>query len=198
MTGLEKILKSIEEDAKAAADKITSQAREQAEVILANAKAEAEQQASQIKEKALLDEKEAINRAESAAALQERRIILKAKQEMIQDIITKARNSLDELPDQEFSRMILQMAKRYAHNKKGSILLSTKDQKRLPQDFDQQLKLALAEKSGAELKVSAQTTDIDGGFLLVYGDIEENCSFDALFFAMKDTLQDKVNSMLFE
>ena len=142
--------------------------------------------------------KATISRIESAAALQERKIILETKQQMISNIITKARESLANLSDSEFTEIILSMVKKYAHNKAGKILFSASDKNRLPMDFNDRMKAVLSEKSEARLSVSDEITDLDGGFLLVYGDIEENCFFDALFLAEKETLQDKVNSLLFE
>ena len=52
-------------------------------------------------------------------------------------------------------------------------------------------------KEGAALTVSSETRDIDGGFVLTYGGIEENCSFDALFDSAHEMLQDKVQEILF-
>ena len=47
------------------------------------------------------------------------------------------------------------------------------------------------------LTISKESKEIDGGFLLLYGDVEENCSFDAMFMAAKETLQDEVRDLLF-
>ena len=47
------------------------------------------------------------------------------------------------------------------------------------------------------LHISGDTRDIDGGFVLTYGGIEENCSIDALFDAAHEVLQDKVQEILF-
>jgi V/A-type H+-transporting ATPase subunit E len=198
MTGLEKILKAIGDEAQTAADAVTAEADKQARDILAAAKAEAEKKSAQIAEKNAADVKSVISRAESSAALQEKKIILNAKQEIISNIITKARNSLAALPDSEFIEIILKMVRKYAHNKSGKILFSASDRQRLPKNFGDRLNTALSEKAGASLSVADETANIDGGFLLVYGDIEENCSFDALFSEAKDDLQDKVNSLLFE
>lgn len=198
MTGLEKILKAIEEEAQGLADAVIAEAKKQADEILAAAKLEAEQKSKQIAEKSAADVKAIISRAESAAALQEKKILLNAKQQIISNIITKARNSLATLPDSEFTDIILKMVKKYAHNKPGKILFSAADKLRLPKDFDVRLKSALSDKASASLAIAEGSANIDGGFLLIYGDIEENCSFDALFSAAKEVLQDKVNSLLFE
>lgn len=39
--------------------------------------------------------------------------------------------------------------------------------------------------------------EIDGGFLLVYGGMEENCGIKAVFDSVKDELSDQVNRLLF-
>ena len=51
MTGLEKILKAIEDEAQAEADTVIAQANQQAEEILSAAKLEAESKVAQIAEK---------------------------------------------------------------------------------------------------------------------------------------------------
>ena len=62
--------------------------------------------------------------------------------------------------------------------------------------FDKKI-AAAAQKKGGVLALSSQTCEIDGGFLLVYGGIEENCSFAAMFAAEKESLQDKVHTLMF-
>lgn len=197
MTGLEKILKAIEADADKNADEIIGKANREAEEIMAAAQQEAEKKCSEIAIKSEMDRKAVISRAESAASLQEKKIILDAKQQMISNIITSARNSLMILPDSEYIQIILRMVKKYAHQKSGVILFSAADKKRLPSDFDTLLKNILSDKTGASLTVSEEIVNLEGGFILKYGDIEENCSFDAIFSAAKEELQDKVNTLLF-
>ncbi len=197
MTGLDKILNAIEAEAKQSAQTVIKQAELEAQQLLAAAKAEADSKCADIASKSEIDVKAVLSRAESAAALQEKKLLLDAKQQMINNIITEARNSLAGLPEQSYVDVILKMVKKYAHNKPGRIVFSTEDKKRLPSDFDNRLKEALAGIDGASLTISEETTKIDGGFLLLYGDIEENCSFDALFAAAKEELQDKINAFLY-
>lgn len=198
MTGLEKILQAIEADATAYADAVLSKAKLEADEIISSAKIEAEKKCSEITAKSERDCKSVISRAESSAQLQEKKVILDAKQQIISSVIANAKNSLINLPDADYFGKILQMVKKHTLAMSGAILFSEKDKKRLPKDFDQRLKDALSEKVGASLTISEQTRNLDGGFILVYGEIEVNCSFDALFSAAKDDLQDKVNALLFE
>lgn len=198
MTGLEKILKHIEEDAHAAADQSLAKAKSQADEIMANARAEGEKKCAEIAERSKLDVQSSLSRAESAANLQEKKLILNAKQEIIGNVINHAKESIIKLPDKEYFDIIIRMVPKYAMAQTGQIMFSHTDYKRLPEQFNETLKNALAGKEGAVLAVSGDTVNIDGGFILVYGDIEINCSFDALFAAAKETLQDKVCEVLFE
>ena len=57
--------------------------------------------------------------------------------------------------------------------------------------------LCIAKVMGGALVLSEETRDINGGFILIYGGIEENCSFQAMFNSRKDELSDKVHEVLF-
>ena len=77
-------------------------------------------------------------------------------------------------------------------------MFSEYDLKRIPNDFEKNLENTLKDIKNAALTISKEAAPIDGGFILVYGDIEENCSFKALFNNAKEELQDKVNAFLFQ
>ena len=50
----------------------------------------------------------------------------------------------------------------------------------------------------SKLRLSDRTANIGGGFILRYGDIESNCSFDLLFAELRQTLEIEVSRALFE
>lgn len=197
MAGLEKILKAIEEVANSFVENILSQAKQEADEIMLSAKKEAENLCFEIAEKSEIDMKAAIGRAESAATLLERKMLLDAKQQLIKEVIAKAKDTLLHLSDTEYAEVIIRMVKKNAHNSQGIILFSKEDKKRLPENFAIMLNNALEEKEGASLVISEENAKVRGGFILIYGDMEENCTFDSLFAAAKDELQDKVNKLLF-
>lgn len=198
MTGLEKIIQTIEVDAKAAAEAIISQAKNDADAIMAAAKMQADNKCAEIVKKSEVDVKSVLSRAESGAALQEKKLILDAKQQTISDIIAKAKDKLLTLPDSGYFDVILEIIKKHAHKKAGKIIFSAADLKRMPKDYNNAINKCLSSIPGASLTIADITAELEGGFILVYGDIEENCSFNALFSAAKDDLQDKVNALLFE
>lgn len=197
MTGLEKILKHIEDDASATANAVIAEADNKAKEITAAARAEGEKRRAEIAEQSKLDVQACLSRAESAALLQEKKLILNAKQQIISNVIASAKDSLLKYPDKEYFDIIIKMVKKYALRQPGQIAFSRTDLGRLPQQFDYELQTALLEIVGASLTISEKSKDIDGGFILIYGDVEVNCSFDALFFAARESLQDKVCEVLF-
>ena len=197
MTGLEKIIQVIEADAKANAEKILAEAKEESERILDAAKKEAEQKCAEIAEKPANEVNAVINRAKSKASLIKKQMLLNAKQQVINEVIEKAKDKLTNFPDTDYFDVILQIVKKHAHPQEGIIKFSEADLKRLPNDFEKKLEETLKDKKGASLSISKEHAQISAGFILIYGDIEENCYFDALFNDAKEDLQDKVNAFLF-
>ena len=55
----------------------------------------------------------------------------------------------------------------------------------------------MQELNNRSMILSGESDKIDGGFILVYGDIEENCSLEALFAVSKEVLQDKISALIF-
>jgi len=197
MTGLEKIIKHIDNEADLAAESIIKKAKIQAEDIISDIKAQCKKKIDEVLAQSAIDVKSAISRAESTALLQEKRLLLDVKQKLISEIIEKAKQKLIALTDREYFDVIIQMVKKYASQEKGRILFSEADKKRLPNQFQDEVSKALSGKTGAELTIPDETRKINGGFVLLYGEVEENCSFDALFFADRESLQDKVSNVIF-
>ncbi len=189
MTGLDKIIEQIKHDAMASADAIIAEGKAQAESVTAKANAEAEASREALKAQAEAELKLVVSRGESAAALYRKKAILEAKQQIIGEILEDAKKSLLELPDNEYFEIIGKMIARYTEGKKAEIIFNEKDVKRIPAGFESKL-------GGST--VSKETRAIDGGFILVFGDIEENCSFESLFASNKEDLTDKIRALLFE
>lgn len=198
MTGLEKIIKAIDADAQASADKILAEAKEEADKILSLAKEEAKKDSAKIAEKPAFEVKAILSRAESGAKLIKRQMILDAKQQMINNVIAKAKSKLTSLPDTDYFDIILQIVKKHAYTQPGVILFSQTDLERMPKKFEKSLEKTIKDIPNASLSIAKESAKINGGFLLVYGDIEENCSFDAIFNDAREELQDKVNAFVFE
>ena len=74
----------------------------------------------------------------------------------------------------------------------GVVYLNNKDLNRAPSDFVAQLK-----NVGLNASLSKDSIDIDGGFVLKNGDIEENMSFSAIISARRGEIEDLINRELF-
>ena len=196
MDGLEKIAEQIRAQAQQSADETIADARRRAEELRAQTEAEDAEAARQMNEQAQRDAKAECARAQSAAEAEGRRALLAEKQKLIAQAIAEAHRRLTALPDDEYFALLAKLAGENCLPQPGELLLSPKDLARMPAGFPAQVQAAAQQKGGA-LTVAAQTRAIDGGFVLVYGGIEENCSFEALLAAQSEQLQDVVHRALF-
>jgi V/A-type H+-transporting ATPase subunit E len=197
MSGLNKLVEQIKATAENAANARLEKAKQQANDLLQQAKDNAEHERKRILQDAEVKAADSVERAESSAALQKRKAILSAKQQIIEETIQKARETLRAMPADEYFDLIGKMVSKYALPQSGHIIFSQQDQNRLPADFEKRLNQELLSKGGA-LTISSENRPIDGGFVLIYGDVEENCTFDAIFSSKHDILLDKVHEFLFE
>ena len=195
MAGLEKILEDIRLEAQGAADQIIAEAKEQADSVIALAQSEADKLTGAEKARAAEEADRIMKRADSSAALRRQQMILAKKQELIGDVLKKAHRTMADLPDDEYFAAIKNLAARHAQQGSGQLCLSARDLARVPVGFEAELNAALPQ--GADLRISGETRKIDGGFVLIYEGIEENCSFDAMFGASHEELTDLVQKVLF-
>jgi len=196
MTGLDKIIQTILNEADSVANSSLADAKRQAREIEDEAKKQGEILSKSILQQSALDMAELLKRAKSSAALEKKKKLLLTKQQMIEDVIDGSRKSLYSLPTEEYFGLVITVAAKYAQPQEGLIAFSTEDLKRLPTEFETSLNESI-KKKGAILHISEETREIDGGFILIYGDIEQNCSFQALFEANHEKLVDKVHELLF-
>lgn len=195
MTGLEKILKEIESEAAHEAESTLSAAKSEAEDILSAARQEGEKAAALI----AAENEKAVAEAErsntSALDLQRRQRILETKQGLLAETLEKALQTLQTLPEKDYFDFLVKLAAKNAAPGEGELLLDEKDLARLPAGFEKQLLAALP--AGSKLAVSKQTRSLNGGFVLKYGLIEQNCSFGDILTAQSDDLTDMIRDVLF-
>ena len=100
------------------------------------------------------------------------------------------------LEDEKYFAVIKKMLEDNVLSEKGEIIFSARDRQRMPKGIEDVIKNVALEKGG-ELVMSDEIRSIDGGFVLVYGGIEENCTFKAMLEASREELHDMVNGKLF-
>lgn len=197
MTGLEKIIEHIQLENKKACDEILSKANAQADEILKESENLAQKRYDEIIEKANADCDMLLQRSNSAAALSAKRNILLAKQQLVNECLQKALFAMKNMSDEEYFASLSVLIEKYSYDgQSGKLMLCEADCAKLPQGFLENINLKLAQK-GASLVMCEEYGNFDKGFVLKYGDIEENCVFENLFDAYSDTLKDIAGSVLF-
>ncbi len=196
MTGLEKITNQILEEAKASAAGKEDDARKEAEKILAEAQEACAATEAEAAEKNAVRRANYEGRVRSSAEQQRRTALLRAKQEVIAEVIEEAYTTLKEKDAEGYFGTMEKLLKTYALAEDGEIYFSAADLARMPDGFEKKIEAAAKEKGG-RLTLKKEPKEIADGFILVYGGVEENCTLKALFDARRDQLQDKVNAILF-
>ncbi|MCQ2487297.1 MAG: hypothetical protein MJ129_05160 [Clostridia bacterium] len=195
MTGLDKIVERIAKDSAANCDEIIAQAQKEAATIKEAAEKTVNDNMAAVIEKTSKDCKVILDTAESGSELEGKKEILKAQVEIINETIDAAAKKLADMPENEYFEAIYALVKKYARGTEGEMLLSQKDLGRLPGDFAQKINEGLP--AGASIKVSDKAADILQGFILVYGGIEINCTFNALIEDARDDIKDELYKIIF-
>ena len=190
MNGLDRILAEIAQDAKTAAEQKRTEAQAAAQRVIDRAREDAKAVETDAAERAELKYKRIISRAHSTGEIAKKGVLLREKQKIIDGILRDAHIRLAGLGDEEYFAFMTRLLNKYASGERGEVLLSKRDRARVTAEFT-----AAAKEKG--LAISEDTRDIDGGFVLSYGSIEENCSIGALMEAERDRLHDVVKAFLF-
>ncbi len=196
MSGLEKIIQKIELDCKTECDGIIANAEAEAKEILDSASREAELIGAEIVDAAMKENEKELAFVNSKAELDRKKGILAVKIDIVNSVIKTALSKLKELPDEEYFEKITALVLKYAQNGSGTLCFSKRDLGRIPAGYELCLNGKLSD--GFSLKISSEPVDIDGGFILVYGDVEQNCSFDALLASSTDEIKDELYGLLFK
>ena len=197
MTGTEKILRHIADQADGEAAAIMEKAREEAARLEQKAKAEREEILADARRQGEVILEEARERSEVTAAAYKRRTLLAARGALVKEALDKAWENILALPDQEYFEFLYAQLDKQDLNRDGQLALNERDLERRPADFEKKI-AAAAEKQKGTLVLAGFPADIKGGFILQYGGVEENCSLEAIFESEADILKDAVRAVLFE
>ena len=199
MNGIDKILAHIKSESDTECGAIRLTAAEECEQIRAQyAKAEQDEYWKVFN----AGSKEAVRRQErllSLATLEAKKLVLATQQEMIAAAFELAARKFLELSDHEYTAFLAKLACDASLTGKETVFLSPADQTRIGNDVLNAANSALS-KAGktASLTLSDKTVDIRGGLILSDGDIEANCSIDALVAQYRNELSPRVAAELFD
>ncbi len=197
--GADRIVRRVLDDAHARAESIKTEAAEKAKSVEAEARQRATRKEEYILEQARKGAAEQKGRIVGVAQLETRKDLLAAKQEMIGEAFQKALTELLNLNDKSYFTVIRDLLLGMVETGSETVVFSERDKKRIPDEFWKEVNEALVSlgKKG-ELKLSEETKDIQGGFILQAGGVEMNCSFESLLEMKRDELEPEVADMLFK
>ena len=196
MTGLEKIINKIDSDNTVRCEHIISSAEKKAEALKLSAKADAEKKAGEIINAANEKKQKIMSVQKSGNEQLKKQMILNAKIDLINSVINASSKKLDSFSDSEYFEFLLKLISKYAVEGECVFLANSKDNARMPDSFRSSA-AAVAEKKGARIGFTDESINIKNGFILRYGLIEINCSFDSIIDENREDLKEKVNSILF-
>ena len=227
MEGIEKITAKIAEDAQAEVSRLMAETDEKVKAIQTSAAAQAQQEANEIVEKGRMAAAERLERLGSAAQMERRKLELSAKQEVLGEAFDLALSKLCALPEKDYINLLTKLALEASSSGKERLIFSQKDRNKvgkqvviaanealvkertpaLPEEVTKSKVGAFVDKlvhstaaavTGAGmLTLAEETRDIQGGFIMVDGDVEINCAFETLVRLQREKLERKVADALF-
>lgn len=193
MTGLNKILDRIAQDSQEKCDAILAEAKEQADKIRVAAATKDQAESAVVIEKAKKEAALMIDMAKSGAEQERKKQILATKVHILDKAMEAALSKLKKQPDEAYFATLLKLAGSYAQDADAMMYLGAADLKRLPSDFEGKVNSA----AKGNIRISAEPRDITDGFILAYGEIEINCTFDALAEEARDDIKDELYHIIF-
>lgn len=195
MTGLEKIITRVQQDADRQRKEVLERAQREAEEILQKAQQNANAKQAEILARAEAQCGQALQMAQAKQQQQKKQALLAERVQLIQETIEAAVQAMHALAADEYFTALKQLAVRNAMPGQGVMHLNASDLARKPADFIDNVNAALP--AGASIALAQGAADLADGFLLVYGDIEVNCTFRALVDADLDAIKDLAYTTLF-
>jgi V/A-type H+-transporting ATPase subunit E len=139
-----------------------------------------------------------LERRASVMAIEAKKQLLTTKQEMVQAAFERAVQLLAELPDEQYTAFLAGLASDASRTGIEILAFSARDAAKVGEAVKDAANASLRRAGkAANLTVSPATRNIRGGVIVINGDIETNCSLDALVSMQRNALSGKVAETLF-
>ena len=195
MTGLDRIIEKILLQSQENCNAILNEASLEVKKIISEAREKANKKSAEIVAKATAEAKKIEAVAKSSAESITRNRYLEIRNAILNDIISAAYLEIEKFSDEEYFDMLKRLCINNVLEGECEMHLNGYDIGRLPDDFEMSINSEIYEKGAVHICVTP--ADIDKGFILVYGDIEINCTLKAVFDENMDRLKDMLSTALF-
>ena len=175
-----------------------AEANSQAADIDARYAAQAKQAEAEILEKGQQSAAELRQRLNSNAQMDAKKQELAAKQALLDEAFQLAYEKLTQLPEGEYEDLLANLAVRASTSGKEQLIFSQADRATFGGKVTAKANGLLA-KAGktAELTLSPNAGDFQGGLLICDGDVEVNCTFETLVRMARNEIVGDVTKALF-
>ncbi len=198
MSGANKLKEKILAEAGSQAADVLADARQKSSEILARGEGEAAAKKVSLLEQAAVQAGERRSRAQTIAELDARKAILAAKGKLIEDTFQQALTRLSLLDQKAYQDILFNMLLAAAQTGAEEVIVSQSDRARFTPEFLARVNQALTQQGKkGNLTLSAETSEMQGGFILRSGDVEINNSFDSILGIQRDQLEPEVAAILF-
>ena len=195
MTGLDRIIEKILLQSQENCNAIINEASLEVKKIISEAREKANKESAEIVAKATAEAKKIEAVAKSSAESITRNRYLEIRNAILNDIISAAYLEIEKFSDEEYFDMLKRLCINNVLEGECEMHLNGYDIGRLPDDFEMSINSEIYEKGAVHICVTP--ADIDKGFILVYGDVEINCTLKAVFDENMDRLKDMLSTALF-
>jgi V/A-type H+-transporting ATPase subunit E len=198
MNGIDKIVERILDKAELDRRSILSKAEAEAKEILGGLKEMAEAEADNIIELGKEQARKILERSEGASVLESRNMLLAAKQELIDKAFLRAKGLLLQLPDEEYTSLLAKLAAPSLTAGNEEITLGQADLMHHESAVRRKINEIAAQK-GLEpgVTISPAAGDFEGGLIIRQGNVETNCTFDAILRMLRDDMAGEIAGILF-
>jgi len=198
MENLERLKGRILDEARERADRILSAAGERCAEIDQEAKAKSDEIRKSAIERARAVAGEDERRAEIMRSLEIRNAMLRAKGDAIEEVMAEVPARIRALPDGKYLGIMKKMMISAAPVGEVEVLVAASDRGRIDSEFIKDVASELAAGGRkTKLKLSTETADLTGGFILRASTVEVDCSLDSLLAACENELAPLIAEALF-
>lgn len=198
MSSLNNIISKILKDAKDKSENIVSTANAEKDIIISKKINSAKEIESEMAKKSQIEAKSRKERIVSAAKLKVRDNKLDAKQGIIEDIFKTSIDKLCSSSKEDFKNFILNSVLSIKVDGDETLVLNEAGMNIIDEAFIKELNESLKAKGiNGDIKLSSQTREFNGGFILQKNGIEINNTYEALVDSLREELETEVAGVLF-
>lgn len=196
MTGIEKITQRIDADAQAEVNAILSRAQEQADATAQRYQAEADKVSAEVLAKGEADAREREERLCSAAEMRSKQLLLKTRQEMLDEAFRLALEKLQSLPPAEMTELLAKLAAQASSSGTEQVVLDEATRAQCGPQVVARANELLGDRG--RLSLAPEAGRFQGGLVLSDGGVEVNCAFPTLVRLARNQTAGEVAKVLFD